>query len=398
MQLDSIQLEAVNRAVSLPFSITTGGAGTGKTTIIDNMTRELTARGESVSLVAFAGKAAARLREACRYPSSTIHRMLQYNGVGFGAGDLDDQSIIVDEASMIPAELMSEIVSRNPRRLVLVGDQAQLPPVGKGQPFHDLLDLRPDLVTNLTTCYRATEAVYKAANAIRNGERPPMQENSPNESWRAINTGDPDRTQAVIMDWVKGGMLDFSQDIILCPRNGDNPEQAATVEGLNAAISEHFRPGTKPLDFSSGDRVINTKNMPEKDVWNGTSGTVHAVDIDGGVWVTTDVPVIDHNQTTDEMQPVYTDKVFFTKTERKSLQLAYALTVHKAQGSQYRRVLYACLNRDSFALLDRSLTYTAVTRTRAACCVVGELAAFWRSIETVKHRRTILQELANKAA
>ena len=398
MHLDPIQLEAVSRATDQPFSITTGGAGTGKTTIINNMRRELTARGENVSLVAFAGKAAARLREACRYPSSTIHRMLGYNGVGFTSDDLSDKSIIVDESSMIAGDLMAEIVSRNPKRLVLVGDQAQLPPVGKGQPFHDLLDLRTDLVTNLTTCYRATEAVYKAANAIRNGERPPMQETSPNESWRAMNTGDAGRTQSTIMDWIKAGMLDFSQDIILCPRNGDNPERVATVEGLNAAISQYYRPGSKPLDFKPGDRVINTKNMPGKDCWNGTTGTVHAVDIDGGVWVTTDVPIIDKDQTKDEMDPVYTDKAFFSKAERKSLQLAYALTVHKSQGSQYRRVIYVCLNRDAFSLLDRSLTYTAVTRTRAACCVVGEMDAFWRSIETVKHRRTILQELANKAA
>lgn len=394
MQFDSIQLEAINNATSNPFWIITGGAGTGKTTIISKITQELKARGEDVALVAFAGKAAARLREACRHPASTIHRLLEYRGVGFAAGDLTDRSIIMDESSMVSADLMSEVMSRKPRRLMLVGDQAQLPPVGKGQPFHDLLALRPEIVTNLTTCYRATEAVYKAANAIRNGERPAMQERSPNESWTCMNTGDANQTQVTILDWVKNGFLDFSEDIILCPRNGDNPEHAGTVSGLNAAISTHFRPGTNPNEYQPGDRVINTKNLPEKDVWNGTSGTVHSVDIDGGVWVTTDLPVIDYDQTQDEENPVYTDKVFFTKKERKYLQLAYALTVHKSQGSQYRRVIYVCMNRDAFALLDRSLTYTAVTRTKAACCVVGELSAFWQSIDAVKHRRTILQQLA----
>jgi exodeoxyribonuclease V alpha subunit len=117
------------------------------------------------------------------------------------------------------------------------------------------------------------------------------------------------------------------------------------------------------------------------------------VDIDGGVWVTTDIPVVDKERTKDEMNPVYTDKVLFSKAERKHLVLAYALSIHKAQGSQYRRVIMVCLNRDSYALLDRSLVYTGVTRTKQSCVIVGELAAFWRGIETVKHRRTVLQEL-----
>jgi exodeoxyribonuclease V alpha subunit len=393
IRFDSHQLHAIATATRSRLTIITGGAGTGKTSIVAQITRELKAAGEDVRLIAFAGKAAARLREACKHPSSTIHRLLQYDGTGFRLETLEGLTIIMDESSMVSADLMAEVMRRNPKRVILVGDQAQLPPVGKGQPFHDLLTLRPDLVCNLTTCYRATEAVYQAANAIRKGNIPPAQLTSPNESWRIMATGSPEKTQAAIMRWVNAGAIDFQQDVILVPRNGEGPAQPATVEALNAAIAEYFRPGTEPKNYEPGDRVMNTKNLPELDVWNGTAGTVHAVDIDGGVWVQTDVPVIDKARTKDDNNPVYTDKVLFSKTDRKHLQLAYALSVHKSQGSQYRRVIFVCLSRDSFALLDRSLIYTAVTRTQQGCVVCGDARGLASGVERVRGRRTVLQEI-----
>jgi exodeoxyribonuclease V alpha subunit len=400
VKLDQTQLSAISRATSAPFSIITGGAGTGKSTIIHEITNQLESRGEEVALAAFAGKAAARIREVAKHPASTIHRMLGYDGRNYTAPDLSHLSIIIDEASMIDAELLSRVTERRPRRLVLVGDQAQLPPVGRGQPFHDLIMYRPALVSNLTRCYRATEAVFQAASAIREGARPPMRATSEGEVWNMENTGNAKATQDWIIRHVKEGVFDFSggQDVILVARNGESDADPCTVKGLNSAIVDAISPRDEKTKWRVGDRVINTKNLPDLDVWNGTTGTIHAIDIDGGIWVETDIPVIDKRRTEDERNPVYTSHVLFARYQRKHLQLAYALTVHKMQGSQARRVMFAAFNRDLHGLLDRSLLYTAVTRTKEACCVVGELSAVFTAVERVNHKRTIIQLLAEDQA
>jgi exodeoxyribonuclease V alpha subunit len=302
---------------------------------------------------------------------------------------------------MLDSQLLAELIARSPKKIILVGDQAQLAPVGRGQPYHDLVSIRKDLVVELKTSYRATEAVYQAANVIRSGGRPPMQAASENEKWSITNTGNAERTQATILQWVKSGAFDFEQDIILVARNGENDTEPCTVRGLNKAIVDAISPRDEKTKFVKGDRVINTKNLIELDVWNGTTGTVHEVDIDGGVWVHTDTPVIDVAKSEGSSETVYTDYVLFSKENRKHLALAYALTVHKAQGSQARNVCMVALQRDTHCLLDRSLLYTGVTRTKQACVVVGEVAAVYSAIDKVGHKRTVLQqidELAEKEA
>lgn len=401
MIFDANQSAAIQSACTHNLSIITGGAGTGKTTIIKEITTRLESKGEKVLLCAFAGKAAARLREACEHPASTIHRMMKYNGVEFTLESLAGFTVIMDESSMVDASIMAEVMNRKPKRLVLVGDPAQLPPVGRGQPYADIINIRPDLVSNLTTCYRATEAVYQAANVIRSGGRPPMHAESENEKWSITNTGNAERTQETILRWVKAGAFDFEQDIILVARNGENDTEPCTVRGLNKAIVDTISPRDEKTKFVKGDRVINTKNILELDVWNGTTGTVHEVDIDGGVWVHTDTPVIDMAKSEGSSEVVYTDYVLFSKEVRNHLQLAYALTVHKAQGSQARNVCMVALQRDTHCLLDRSLLYTGVTRTKQACVVVGEVAAVYAAIDKVGHKKTVLQtinELAEREA
>lgn len=392
MNFDATQLHAIDRATRSTFHIINGGAGTGKTTIIKSIAQELTDAGEQVNLCAFAGKAAARLREATGFEASTIHRMLQSNGTFFMAGQLTGQSVILDEASMVDIHLMSEITKRNPKRLILVGDQAQLTPVGKGQPFHDLINCRPDNVTTLTTCYRATEAVFNAASQIRSGQIPPDRMDSPQERWVFQQTGDAIPTHKRIMQIVQSGGIDFDQDIILVARNGESDDMPCAVRSLNQEIVNIVNPRQGDEKFAVGDRVINTKNFSEFDVWNGTTGTIDAIDTEGCIWVHLDVPAIDTAKSTDDRK-VYTDRVLFNKDMRKSLQLAYALTVHKSQGSQYRRVLIACIGRDTHTLLDRSLIYTAATRTREMCCVVGDKRSFVKAVGTVQHKRTVIQEI-----
>ena len=389
MELDPTQVDAVNHAVNHQFAIITGGAGTGKTTIIKEIISQI--KGD-ILLCAFAGKAAARVKEATGRYASTIHSMLGFKGTEFTVGDLHGKTVIVDEASMVDSDLMARIIERKPDRLILVGDQAQLPPVGKGQPFHDIIAHNPEVVANLTKCFRNKEAVFKAATSIRNGEMPQLSDKSESEQWDVIATPNPEKAQEAILEWVKQGFIDFDTDIILAPKNGDK-DAPCTIIGLNEAIVNLVNPRTfEGEKWKVGDRVINTQNNPEKDVWNGTTGMIHSIDFDGKMFIKLDDPIVDQARSKGD-KTVYTDLVLFDKDMVKELQLAYALTVHKSQGSQYKRVVFCCLTRDNFSL-NRSLIYTAVTRTKEQCIVVGQPAALQRGIATVQQKQTVLQELA----
>ena len=386
--LDSNQRAAVDFAMGRRFSIITGGAGTGKTTLIRTIADELKRQGEKVRLAAFAGKAAARMREATGHYASTIHRMLMFQGDRFALRDLVGVTVIIDEASMLRSDLLAEIVRRQPRRLILVGDHAQLAPVGPGQPFHDLIAMRPEAVHTLTTCYRATEAVYRAASTIRSGQMPRALEHTAQERWEMRQTGGPKPTHDFILDMVRRGELDFERDIILSPRNDDESSGAAAVMPLNRDIVELVNPHAEGERFKPGDRVINTKNTPELDLWNGSTGTIHSIDGRGRMHLRTDFPCCPEGA--DEE----TSDIEVSRDKLINFKLAYALSVHKSQGSQYRKVVFVVLGRDSFSLLDRSMVYTAVTRAREECLVIGEMGVFGDSIRKINCRSTVMQILA----
>lgn len=393
IKLDQNQLAAVDKAVNSRLSVITGGAGSGKTTIIKHLAEQLKAKGESVLLAAFAGKAAARIKEATGFEASTIHRMLGWMGDRFTLGSLQDHTVIIDESSMVSSMLLAEITRRNPKRLVLVGDAAQLPPVGEGQPFHDIIHYFPAIVSRLTTCYRATEAVFKAATCIRNGDQPLMQDESEHERWKMVPTGDARATHKYILELARSDYLDFSQDIILTPRNEDEANGAAAITPLNKDLVEIVNP-RESFDtdkFKAGDRILNTKNMPNLDIWNGTTGTVVSVEPKGRLYIKTDYPV-----TGDDGEK--TTSVTVPKEEVKNFKHAYALTVHKSQGSQYRKVVFVVLQRDAFALLDRAMIYTGVTRAKQECLVVGELRAFADAIHRNTSKATVFQQLARLGA
>lgn len=394
---DETQLAAVKFAIRHKGAIINGGAGVGKTTVIKMIVRGIqTAYPRlSVKLCAPTGKAAARLKEASGIEATTIHVMLcsQGNEI-FKAGPLDQCAIIVDESSMVESSLLAEIIKRRPARLILVGDQAQLTPVGHGQPFHDMIEIAPKIVRTLTRCYRNTEAVFQAAAQIRCGNLPPRHAKSENENWVVVPADNPRETQEIICRWAEDGYLDFETDIVLCPKNGkksdDDRFPEATVNSLNEAllqIDRRKRGQHSNEKFLPGDRVINTKNTPESHVWNGTTGTVHSVTDDGKeLFVKLDIPVAEADGTVIEM-------VRFDKEMMKNLFHAYALTVHKSQGSQYRKVVVAILARDSFQL-DRSLIYTGVTRTREECIVVGDYNTLAKGIGFVRKKQTAMHCMA----
>ena len=394
MKLHEHQQAAITRAIgSDPLILIQGGAGTGKTTIIAEIIASLRSNGENVELCAPTGKAAARLREATGSFASTIHRMLKYNFLVFTRETLAGITVICDEATMVPTWILFEIIKRRPARIVLVGDFAQLPPVDAGQPFHDLVTHRHDLVAELTQCFRASESVYQAATAIRHGQAPGRSAASARERWHVQDSGSIEATHAAVVDMVKRGEIEFPKgaDVILAPRNGKRGEfQPGTVYWLNYEIARLLIPRDDETFICVGDRVINTQNNPDKDIWNGTTATVADIEPDGAVWIETDQPVKGDNgqQTTT---------VRLTKGEALKLDLGYALSVHKSQGSQYERVVFVCHRKDAFSL-TRSLIYTAVTRTKHECIVVGDYAALCAGINKVSAKRTVLAHLLTGGA
>ena len=391
IKLDESQQKAVDMAISQSFTIITGGAGYGKTQIIKHIVQNLNCPLDSICLCAFAGKAAARMREATGFKTSTIHRLLGYNGKRFTLDNLIGKTVIVDEASMVNSSLMAQIMTRNPKRLILVGDVAQLPPVGEGQPFHDIIKHFPSKVCTLQKCYRASEAIFHASMMIRNGEMPPMEEKSKNEHFRMLNTGNAKATHEIILDMVKSGYFDFEHDIILSPRN---EADTAAIDSLNRDIVELVNKREEIIvngkvqreKWKVGDRIINLKNNPALDIWNGTTATIESISSKGNMFIHTDTPVI--NEMGEE-----TNEVLVTNEDVKSFKLAYGLTVHKSQGSQYNKVVLICLSRDSFALLDKSLIYTGVTRAKRECIVLGELNAMRDALRKNTQKTTVLQYL-----
>ena len=293
---------------------------------------------------------------------------------------------------MIPTWLLAKICKCYPARVILVGDFAQLPPVDAGQPFHDLVSTRPGLVSELTHCYRATEAVYEAATAIRAGKAPRREHSTRGERWQVRDTGSIDSTHEAILEMVTRGELQFDKraDIILAPRNGKRGEFAAgTVRWLNHDIARILIPREDDQYLCVGDRVMNTENCSELDIWNGTTGTVTDLEPRGAVWIETDQPI-------RSASGGLTTSVRLPKAQASKLDLAYALSVHKSQGSQYERVVFACHRKDAFSL-SRSLIYTAVTRTKRECIVMGDYAALCAGINRQPAKQTVLRYLMETA-
>ena len=383
---DVQQLKAVEMALANRFTVVNGYAGSGKTTIIRQLCKALKLNGRTFHLCAFAGRAAARMRDVTECHASTIHSMLGWrgDGLGFTVKSLAGSTVILDEASMVPSWLLAEIIVRNPDRLVLVGDEGQLPPVGAGQPFHDIVHHgNPKNVITLNTCYRNKAAINRAASEIRDG-RLPLSGEEDGERLAVINVNGAIGAHHWILNVVRKGEIDFSRDIVLCPANGAD-YTPATIESLNRDIANIIIPRDE-FRLVDGDRAINTKNNPELDIWNGTTGSVK-LDAGGAAWLTLDVPNADGEKS-----------VLVPKAEVKHLRHAYALTIHKAQGSQYRKVVLVCLRRDTHILLDRSMLYTGVTRAQKECVILTDGGALSHAIGRTAHRRTLLQQLLTKGA
>jgi exodeoxyribonuclease V alpha subunit len=379
------QRRAVELACTQPLLVVTGGPGTGKTTVTRAIVAAHLAAGQRVQLASPTGRAAKRLSEATGRPARTIHRLLEWDGRGGflrGPGaELEADLVVIDEASMLDVELARSLVQAVPvgAALVFVGDVDQLPSVGPGQVLRDIIQSGTTPVVRLTEIFRqARESrIVLAAHAINEGRLP---ETTPAESdFYFIRADDPVRARELVVRVVTERIparfgLDPLRDVqVLSPmRRGE----LGTFE-LGRSLQETINPRGKPVGrFRVGDKVIQTRNDYDRDVYNGDLGFVLDTDGEGGLSVEIDGRA-----------------VAYDADELGDLDLAYAMTVHRSQGSEYPAVVMPVATQH-FVMLQRNLLYTAVTRAKKLCVLVGNpraLAMAVKNAET-KARRTKLAE------
>jgi exodeoxyribonuclease V alpha subunit len=367
------------------FGIVTGGPGTGKTTCLRRALDRLT--GKRVELCAPTGKAAKRIKETTGRDARTIHRLLEYRpGVGFMRNrhaPLDADLVVADESSMIDIELMAALLSAcGPRtRVVLVGDADQLPPVGPGKPFADLVTAPEVPVARLTTLHRQALKSWVARNAPRIlcGEMIELERRDDFEHVRVD-------AAAGVLDAVRKVVEADSDAQVLIPQRpglaGVNVANAQLQAVLNSELYVDGDPVIQREHYAlrRGDRVINTRNDYELNVFNGELGGL--VDFDHGK------PVVEYADAGSTRAVVYQ-----SYEQANALELAYALTVHRSQGSEFPSVVVVCHSTHSFGL-TRQLLYTAVTRTRGKLVIVGDMRGLEHALSAgrVPVRNTTLLE------
>ncbi|HEY1848141.1 MAG TPA: ATP-dependent RecD-like DNA helicase [Opitutaceae bacterium] len=376
-----LQSQAVRAALTNKFSVLTGGPGTGKTSALRSLVSILKAKGVRVHLAAPTGRAAQRLAETTGGFASTIHRLLKFDpAAGFTANEshpLATDFLIVDEASMLDTRLAAALMQAVPSRahLLLVGDTDQLPSVGAGNVLQDLIASSGAPVTRLSVIFRqeGQSGIVTAAHAINSGETflPRVVQDVD-----AIEPGDDITFVAATNaeDCVRK-VTRLCAEFIPRAYRGCNPRTdvqvmapmhkgVAGVANLNlelqAALNGSSRGiGTASGEFRPGDKVIQLRNNYDKNLFNGDIGSVKAVDTGAGQ-VTADFDGERHS---------------FTRAELGDLALAYAISIHKSQGSEYPVVVVPLL-KAHFMMLQRNLLYTAVTRGRKRVFLVGEAAAY----------------------
>ena len=391
IELAEAQKEAIRSSLKFGVFALTGGPGTGKTTIIKGILSVLKRAGCKVLLAAPTGRAARRLEAAAGEKAQTVHRMLEYNVSGtFGknAEDLlEAQAVIVDEASMLDIALFYHLLEALPLgcRLVLAGDVDQLPSVGPGSVLKDIIQSGKMPVVRLREIFRQAEIspIVRNAHRINRGMMPECVSDS---DFSMMEFEEEEKAAAYITnfyaDKTRDGRWQALQ--VLSPMH----KGACGVRNLNSLLqmrvnppspekSEILRPDGTVLRL--GDKVMQIRNNYEKDVYNGDIGQiVNIKEKEVTVWYP------------DRQEDEY---VCYSESEYDELQLAYALSVHKSQGSEYSQIVLA-LMPGHYIMLQRNLLYTAVTRAREKVVLVGTRTALYTAVsnDRTKRRYSLLKE------
>ena len=393
IEYDEVQLAAIRQAVTSKVMVLTGGPGTGKTTTTQGIIAALKKAGLRVLLAAPTGRAAKRMSEATGMEAKTIHRLLEYNPQdGYKRNDenpLEGDALIVDECSMIDILLMNNLLKAVPvgMRLVFVGDIDQLPSVGAGNVLRDIIDSQRIPVVRLVRIFRQAQKsrIVMNAHTINQG-RFPDTSNGRDTDFFFMREDDPERAAETIVRLVKERLpraYRESPDRIQVL----TPMQRGVVgaANLNLLLQQALNPSGPSLNrggytYRQGDRVMQQRNNYDKDVFNGDLGYIREVDTEertlkvdfDGKWVEYDV------------------------TELDELTLAYATTIHKAQGSEYPIVVMPVL-MTHFVMLQRNLIYTGITRAKKICVLIGATKTLAYAVHnmSVLKRNTSLRERLN---
>jgi exodeoxyribonuclease V alpha subunit len=378
------QVEAIKCAVENKVLVITGGPGTGKTTIINAILKIFSKLKVRLLLAAPTGRAAKRMSEATGHEARTIHRMLEYNiqKAGFQKNDeypLNCDLLIIDEASMIDTILMHHLLKAIPPRatLILVGDVNQLPSVGAGNVLKDIIASGVVPVVELNEIFRqaAESLIIVNAHKINNGEFPYLKPSERKlEDFYFIEQEEPDEVLKIILELITKRIpnrfgVDPVEDIqILTPMH----RGTVGAGNLNTELQKALNPGEGGVlrgnrNFRVNDKVMQIKNNYDKEVFNGDIGRIKRIDLENQeVVICFDGRDIDYD---------YPDL--------DEIVLAYAVSVHKSQGSEYPAVVIPILTQH-YILLQRNLLYTAVTRGRRLVVLVGTKKALAIAVKNDK--------------
>ena len=401
IQLAQKQKEAIKACLHHGVLVLTGGPGTGKTTVIKGILSILKAQGLKIRLAAPTGRAAKRLSETTGQKALTIHRLLEANNLaqddnlqlGFSK-DIDDQLdadvIILDEVSMVDIVLMHHFLNAVPDgcRIILVGDTDQLPAVGPGSVLKDIIRSQKIPAIRLDEIFRQaqTSMIIQNAHIINAGRLPDLRKQYSDFVFYELND-DTSITQKILdlctKDLPHEG-FDVLKDVqVLSPMH----RFLCGVENLNLMLQEQLNPkkNQDELKYSSqtfrvGDKVMHIRNNYQKNVFNGDIGFIQDIN--------------NEKLTVDYFDHIVT----YEKNELNELTLAYASSVHKSQGSEYKVVIIP-LSTSHYIMLQRNLLYTAITRAKQKVIIVGSKKALMTAIQSnrTQKRYTLLAErLAHK--
>jgi exodeoxyribonuclease V alpha subunit len=369
-ELTDEQWAAVRGAFAARVSVLTGGPGVGKTACTRAIVREAERANARIALCAPTGRAARRLEEATGHEAQTIHRLLEWSpgrDPGFGPGrPLPVDLAVVDESSMLNLRLIEMLLGglAESTHVVFVGDADQLPPIGAGKPFEDLIASGVAPVVRLTEIFRqaARSMITTAAHEINHGRPPHLEpEEGQERDFFFVERANPERALETVVQIVaerapESFACDPVRDVqVLAPMY----RGAVGIDALNERLREQLNPDGAPAlsgRFRIGDRLIQTRNSHELGLMNGSIVFLRADDPER------EEVVVDTDEGGTLTVPY---------EETATLRLAYAISVHKAQGCEVPVVIGVC-HRSHARMLTRPLLYTAITRARRACVLVGD--------------------------
>ncbi len=389
LKYDRIQLEAINSAVTAKFMVLTGGPGTGKTTTILAIIRLLQEMGNRVLLAAPTGRAAKRMSEITGMEAKTIHRLLEFKPAGGyqknAENPLKCDVLIVDEASMIDIILMYNLLRAVPDEaaVILVGDVDQLPSVGAGNVLRDIIDSGAVTVVELKRIFRQAmgSAIIRNAHRINKGQMPILK-GGRNSDFFFIEEENPEKIAETITLLCTQRLPRYykvnpSEDIqVLCPMQ----RGVIGAQNLNLLLQEGLNPSDISVKyggtiFRRHDKVMQIKNNYDKNVFNGDIGLISHIDPENKtITINFDGSGVDYDL-----------------TELDEVVHAYATTVHKSQGSEFK-IVVAPISLQHYMMLQRNLLYTCVTRAKKALILIGTKKAMGIAVsnDRIRQRNTLL--------